>query len=97
VSDQTNLVAADVNPLHLKPGEVRADSHRLLQLKDSAQIALRSYLEAKPNLAAALASSENARRLLAIPDLRDDVAFCMQRDIFPLVAKMEADDAIRRL
>jgi hypothetical protein len=23
------------------------------------------------------------------------VAFCLQRDIFPLVAKMEADDAIR--
>jgi 2-phosphosulfolactate phosphatase len=95
VSGHTNLVAADVNLLHLKPGEVRADSHRLLQLKDSAQIALRTYFEAKPNLAVALASSENARRLLAIPDLRDDVAFCLQRDIFSLVAKMEADGAIR--
>ncbi|MEJ0091454.1 MAG: 2-phosphosulfolactate phosphatase [Limisphaerales bacterium] len=52
------------------------------QFSDSAQIALRTYLEAKPNLAAAMASSENARRLLAIPELRDDVVFCSQRDIF---------------
>ena len=63
---------------------------------DSAQIALRTYLEAKSELAAALGSSENARRLLAIPELRDDVAYCLQRDICPLVAKMKADGAIRR-
>jgi phosphosulfolactate phosphohydrolase-like enzyme len=43
----------------------------------------------------AVRHAENARRLLAIPELRDDVAFCSQRDIFPLVAKMEADGAIR--
>ena len=41
------------------------------------------------------ATSENARRLLAIPELRDDVPFCLQRDIFPLVARLEADGAIR--
>ena len=64
-------------------------------VKDSAQIALRTYLEAKPNLAAAIGSSENARRLLAIPELQADVAFCLQRDAFPLIAKMEADGAIR--
>src|SRR5258706_7855431 len=57
---------------------------RKIDLSDSAQIALRTYLEAKPNLAAALASSENARRLLAIPELREDVAFCLQRDTCPL-------------
>ena len=66
-------------------------------LSDSAQIARRTYLEAKPNLAAALGSSENARRLLAIPELRDDVAFCLQHDTCPLVAEMQADGAIRRL
>ena len=63
---------------------------------DSAQIAWRIYREAKPNLAAAIRTSENARRLLGISELRDDVAFCSQRDIFPLVAKMGADGAIRR-
>jgi phosphosulfolactate phosphohydrolase-like enzyme len=27
--------------------------------------------------------------------LRDDVPFCLQQDIFPLVAKLEADGIIR--
>jgi 2-phosphosulfolactate phosphatase len=67
------------------------------ELSDSAQIALRTYLAAKSDVATAVNSSENARRLLAIPKLRDDVAFCLQHDIFPLVAKMEPDGAIRRL
>ncbi len=57
---------------------------------NSAQIARQTWLTAKPDLLAAIRRSENARRLLAIPELRDDVAFCLQRDIFSLVAKMEA-------
>jgi hypothetical protein len=42
-----------------------------------------------------IASSQNARRLLAIPELRADVAFCSQRDIFKIVAAMNGDGAIR--
>jgi 2-phosphosulfolactate phosphatase len=61
----------------------------------SAQIARRAWLEAKPDLARAIGGSENARRLLAIPELCDDVGFCLQRDIFPLIARMNADGAIR--
>jgi len=64
---------------------------------DSTEIARQSWLAAKPDLATTLCNSQNARRLLAIPELRDDVAFCLQRDICPLVATMEADGAIRRL
>jgi len=63
-------------------------------LSDSAQIALRVWSEARPDLAGALGSSENARRLLAQPALRDDVAFCLQRDVCPLVARMNADGRI---
>jgi 2-phosphosulfolactate phosphatase len=66
-------------------------------LAPPCQIALRAYTQAKSDLLAAVCDSENARRLLAIPELRDDVAFCLQRDIFPLLAKMETDGAIRRL
>jgi len=66
------------------------------KISDSAEIARRAWVPAKSDLAAAVRNSENARRLLAIPELRDDVAFCIQRDIFPLVARMEADGAIRR-
>jgi len=69
----------------------------LFELSNSAQIARRDWLEAKSDLSAAVCNSANAKHLLAIPELRDDVAFCLQRDIFPLVAKMEADGAIRRL
>ena len=67
-----------------------------IAVSDSATIAVRTFLNAQPDLAAALGSSQNARRLLAIPELRADVAFCSQRDIFELVAEMKTDGAIRR-
>ena len=70
----------------------RGDTH----VSDSVEIARRTFLNAQPNLPAALAGSQNARRLLAIPELRDDVAFCSQRDIFNLVAEMKPDGIIRR-
>jgi len=66
------------------------------QLSNAAEIARRAWDQAKSNLSAAVRNSENARRLLAIPELRDDVAFCLQRDIFPLVARMDTDGAIRQ-
>ena len=66
------------------------------QISDSAEIARHAWAQSKSDLAGAVRNSENGRRLLAIPELRDDVAFCLQRDIFPLVARMEADGAIRR-
>ena len=66
-------------------------------LSDSAEIALRAYAQAKSNLVEAVCRSENARRLLAIPELRDDVAFCLQQDIYNLVAALGRDGAIRIL
>jgi 2-phosphosulfolactate phosphatase len=66
----------------------------VFQLNDSAEIARRTYAQAKPDLAATVATSENARRLLSIPELREDVSFCLQYDIFPLVARLAADGAI---
>jgi 2-phosphosulfolactate phosphatase len=66
-------------------------------LSDAAEIAQRAWNQAKSGFTAIVCSSENARRLLAIPELRDDVAFCLQRDVFPLIARMEADGSIRRL
>jgi len=64
---------------------------------DATEIAARTFLSAKADLPAVIASSQNARRLLAIPELRADVAFCSQRDIFKIVAAMNAEGAIRRL
>ena len=65
-----------------------------VNISDSAEIARRVYAEAKSDLTAAACVSENARRLLAIPELRDDVSFCLRRDVCPLVARMEADGSI---
>jgi 2-phosphosulfolactate phosphatase len=55
---------------------------------DSAAMAREIYLSGKSDLNAALQNSRNARRLLAQPELRDDVAFCWQRDILPVTAEL---------
>jgi len=52
---------------------------------DSAQIARQVYQAHRANLLGAMAQSRNGRRLLARPELRDDVAFCLRRDVFDLV------------
>jgi len=62
-------------------------------ISDSAEMARATYAQAKSDLAAAVGRSENARRLLGIPELRDDVSFCLQRDRYPLVVKRAADGA----
>jgi len=49
------------------------------------------------DLTAAIGSSQNGRRLLANPDLRADVAFCAQQDVFNLVAALDASGALRKL
>ena len=64
---------------------------------DSTEIAARTFQSAKADLPAALASAQNARRLLAIPDLRADVAFCAQRDVFKIVVRLDPAGALRPL
>ncbi len=59
------------------------------ELSDSALLAQRALRQAKDDLPAAIRTSENARRLLGIPELRDDVDFCLQRDVYPLVVRMD--------
>ena len=64
---------------------------------DATEIAARAFLSAKADLPAVAASTQNGRRLLAIPELRADVAFCAQRDLFKIVAGMDAAGSIRTL
>jgi 2-phosphosulfolactate phosphatase len=66
-------------------------------LSAATESALKSWQAANGDLFSALGRAKNGRRLLALPDLRDDVAFCAQRDIFPLVAAMSPDGSLRRL
>ena len=66
------------------------------QFSDATEVAVRTFISARTELATVLGSSLNARRLLAIPELRADVAFCSQRDVFNLVAEMKTDGSIQR-
>ena len=64
-------------------------------LSDSARVALATFRQSKNDLARALCESQNARRLLAIPDLREDVKFCLRRNVFNLVARMKGGKITR--
>ena len=68
-----------------------------LRLDDASQVAWQTFQRMKTDLAAAIGGSQNGRRLLANPELRDDVAFCAQRDVFNLVAALGAEGVLRRM
>jgi 2-phosphosulfolactate phosphatase len=63
---------------------------------DSAQIAREIYLRAQGDPGGALLHSRNARRLLANPELRDDVAFCWRRDVLQVIGEMR-NGAVERM
>ena len=63
---------------------------------DSAFIARTIWQEARGRLADTLIRSRNARRLREIPELREDVAFCLQVDRFDFVAGMDRTGAVRK-
>jgi len=64
-------------------------------LSDSVETARSAWRKAKSNLLEVVSEAENARRLLAIPELRDDVAFCLRQDVFNLAAVLGRDGAMR--
>src|SRR5690242_4371418 len=55
------------------------------ELSDSAEVARQTFLRLKSDLPSAIAGSANGRRLLGIPELQADVAFCSQRDVVNLI------------
>jgi 2-phosphosulfolactate phosphatase len=61
-------------------------------LSDSARIALAAFEKMNANLSESVCKSENARRLLSIPELRDDVEFCLRQDVFDFVAALKGDE-----
>jgi 2-phosphosulfolactate phosphatase len=64
------------------------------KIADSAQMARHIYQQNRADLAAAMEYCRNARRLATNPDLREDVAWCLQRDKFPLVAKLVGEAVV---
>ena len=92
LSDHFGITDAPLTP-SLSPFE-RGEGVRL---NDSAETARNAWRKAKSNLLEVVSEAENARRLLAIPELRDDVAFCLRQDVFKLSAVLGRDGAIRIL
>ncbi len=67
------------------------------RVADSAEIARQLWMTLHQDLPGAMSHSRNGRRLLANPDLRDDVSFCLQRDKLSFVAGLLADGTVRKL
>jgi len=67
------------------------------EISDAAQVAREIYHAAWKDLLAAMRHSRNARRLAAIAELREDIAFCLRRDAFPLVAVLHPDGRIAKV
>jgi 2-phosphosulfolactate phosphatase len=63
---------------------------------DSAAMSRRLFQAARADLLKAASQSRNGRRLLEKPELRDDVAFCLQPDVFDFVASLQADGKITK-
>jgi len=63
-------------------------------VSDSALMARELYRMARSNLLAAASRSRNGRRLLGVPELRDDVPFCLQRDAFDFAAALREDGTL---
>lgn len=59
------------------------------EIADSAQIARQLWLGAGRDVTQVPRLSRNARRLLAVPELRDDVAFCLRLDFFDVVPRLD--------
>jgi len=57
---------------------------------DATKTARQTYLHLRTDLSKHIADTANGRRLQAIPSLRADVPYCSQRDIFNIVASLDA-------
>jgi len=63
---------------------------------DATNTARQTWLHLGAGLEHAIAGSKNGQRLLSIPALREDVAFCAQRDVVDLVAIMGVGGRLER-
>ncbi|MBA4149496.1 MAG: 2-phosphosulfolactate phosphatase [Verrucomicrobia bacterium] len=59
------------------------------KITDSTHIARQIYQLSKRDLTGAMQFARNGRTLMNVPDLRDDVAFCLRQNIFDFVAEMK--------
>jgi len=60
-------------------------------------MAVSLFVDASRSLEVIMSLSRNARRLLSRPELKDDVAFCAQRDLYNFVVAMDRNGAASKL
>jgi len=66
------------------------------ELSDAAHFAADLHTVHAEDPKGSLDRSSNARRLLAIPELRGDVAFCLSENLYPIVAAADAQGRLLR-
>ena len=64
-------------------------------ISDSAEIARQTYRIMQRDIPSAMQYARNGRRLLSIPQLKDDVHACVQRETLRIVAGMNKSGEIR--
>lgn len=64
-------------------------------IADSALLARELFLQVRTDLERAVSRARNARRLLEIPELAADVAFCLRRDTLSVVATLDREGWVR--
>jgi 2-phosphosulfolactate phosphatase len=74
--------------------EMLQASHANGAVADSAHMARQLYQLEQANLLAGVSKSRNGRRLFSNPDLQGDIAFCVQRDLFSLVAELGGEGSV---
>ena len=77
--------------------ELLENEQRAAEVADSALMARRLVQMAQSDLAAVASQSRNGRRLLGMPELRDDVPFCLRRDVFRFAAGLRPDGKVTLL
>jgi phosphosulfolactate phosphohydrolase-like enzyme len=73
------------------------DTGEVGEISDSARMALDVHRSAVSNPFLAMRRSSNARRLLALEALADDVAFCLAADVSTVTAGMQPDGWVVRV
>lgn len=66
-------------------GHQLQELHPATVMSDAAYFAADLFAANTDDLEGSLQKSSNAQRLLAIPELRDDVAFCLTENMYPIV------------
>ena len=65
-------------------------------IADSAQVARNIFHSARADLLGAMRFAANGRRLLGIPELHDDVKFCLEMDSMPTLARLLSNGRVEK-